>query len=92
VKQVRITSPAIVRADIARVLVAIGACKSISEAKRMIQQGAVEIDGRVVGRYTDIVDGCILRCGKHFFGRLRNTDTIDIEVSEDDEATYIKIL
>ncbi len=63
--------------DMSKILVAIGACKSRSEAKRLIKQKAVLIDGETAGRMEIIRDGAIVRCGKHFFMKLVNTDETD---------------
>lgn len=51
-----------------------GACKSGGEARRLIAQGAVKLDGE---KLTDdkaqisITDGAVLQCGKKFFVRLK---------------------
>jgi len=49
--------------------------KSRSEAKRLILQGAVEIDGQRVTRDTvSIKDGSIIKWGKRRWGRIVNAD------------------
>ncbi len=58
-------------------LLDVGACTSKSQARRLIKQGAVEIDNHVVGIIADVDDGCILRCGKHFICRVVNSDKVD---------------
>jgi len=57
-----------------KLLTQVGAAKSNSEAKRLIFQGAVEIDGtRIEDINLDIsIDKpFILRVGKHFFRRIK---------------------
>lgn len=59
---------------IVKLLTLVGAAKSNSEAKRLISQGAVEINGtRIEDINTDIeIDKpFILRVGKHFFRRIK---------------------
>lgn len=79
-------------ADISKVLYSIGATQSRTMAKRLIKQGAVEINGEKVGLFAPICDGDIIHCGKRFWGKLRNSDTIMVEVTEDSNNTYIRIL
>ena len=53
-------------------LVAIGAAKSNSEARRLIDQGAVKVDGRTVSDPNEKrKDGEVLKVGKHRFFKLR---------------------
>lgn len=61
---------------IVKLLTQIGAAKSNSEAKRLISQGAVEIDGKKIEdtNLDVIIDKpFILRVGKHFFRRIKKT-------------------
>ena len=59
-------------ADMFELLVKIGASPSKSQAKRLIEGGAVEIDGEVIkGREAKIRDGAVIRVGKRKFIRLR---------------------
>lgn len=47
--------------------------KSRSEAKRLIEQGAVELDGRKITQFDQSVlvkDGALLRIGKHTFAEV----------------------
>jgi len=63
------------RASLARLLADLGAAPSRSEVKRLISQGAVEIDGEVAT--TDLVqlrDGMVLRVGKRRFLRIVDAD------------------
>lgn len=58
--------------DLPQILKNNGACKSKSEARRLIKQGAVEINGqKVYETNLNIEDGAILRCGKRFWQRLK---------------------
>ncbi|GAF89433.1 unnamed protein product, partial [marine sediment metagenome] len=63
------------RTNLARLLARLGVVPSRSEAKRLIGQGAVEIDGKVTT--TDVVeltDGMVLRVGKRRFLRIVDAD------------------
>ena len=59
--------------DLQHLLVLSGACKSRAEAKRLITQGAVEIDGLVEDVRGDVPirNGAILKVGKRFWGKIR---------------------
>jgi len=66
------------RTNLARLLARLGVVPSRSEAKRLIGQGAVEIDGKVTT--TDVVeltDGMVLRVGKRRFLRIVDADKQD---------------
>ncbi len=61
--------------NLSLLLVAIGLAKSRSEANRLIQQGAVSIDGEKVTSYTaPVQSGSIIKVGKRRFARVINTD------------------
>jgi tyrosyl-tRNA synthetase len=63
------------RTNLASLLADLGAVPSRSEARRLIRQGAVEIDGKVAA--TDVVelhDGMVLRVGKRRFLRIVDAD------------------
>jgi len=61
--------------NLREVLVAAELAKSRSEAGRLIDQGAVEIDGQRVTEATGgLRDGCIIKVGKHRFARIVNCD------------------
>jgi tyrosyl-tRNA synthetase len=61
--------------NLSLLLTAIHLAKSRSEANRLIQQGAVEIDGKKVTSYTAAVkSGSIIKVGKRRFARVINTD------------------
>jgi len=63
---------------IPRLLVVIGFAKSISEANRLIAQGAVSIDGeKILGNNVRIKIGSIIKVGKRRFARVINTDILD---------------
>ena len=62
-------------ADAIEVLWAAGIVKSRSEAKRLLLQGAIEIDGKkVTSNMVHIRDGSIIKIGKRRFARLINAD------------------
>jgi tyrosyl-tRNA synthetase len=55
-----------------------GLAPSLSEARRLIQQGAVEIDGRrCTSGLVDLKDGMIIRVGKRRFLRIVDADKQD---------------
>jgi len=57
--------------DIRRLLVANGLCASMAEAVRLINQGAVKIDGAKVTGFSCTIKGeCIIQVGKRQFARL----------------------
>jgi len=61
--------------DISRILVGAGLAKSRSEANRLIEQGAVEIDGeKITGNIAPLKSGSIIKVGKRRFARVINTD------------------
>ena len=62
---------------IPRLLVVIGFAKSLSEANRLIAQGAVSIDGeKTLGNSARIKIGSIIKVGKRRFAKVINTDRI----------------
>ncbi len=62
--------------NLSRLLTATGAVASTSEVSRLINQGAVEINGQKVTSYKYYIpDVSNFRVGKHLFGTLINTDT-----------------
>ncbi|HEY93216.1 MAG TPA: tyrosine--tRNA ligase [Dehalococcoidia bacterium] len=63
--------------DISRLLVTIGLVSSRSEANRLIEQGAVEINGGKIDYYlTPVESGSIIKVGKRRFTKVINTDTL----------------
>ncbi len=57
--------------DLLTILVKEGACKSRGEARRLMGQGAVEINGEKVSETKLNVDNnSLLQCGKRFWRRL----------------------
>jgi len=63
--------------DISKLLVVTGKVKSRSEANRLIEQGAVSIDGKkLTGPTARIKIGSIIKVGKRCFARVINTDTL----------------
>ncbi len=66
--------------DLLTILVKEGACKSRGEGRRIIKQGAVEINGEKVYETELSVDNnSVLRCGKRFWRRL-TMPTLTLEV------------
>jgi len=60
------------------VLVATHLAKSRSEANRLIDQGAVELDGKkVTANITPIKSGSIIKVGKRRFAKVINTDKLN---------------
>lgn len=61
--------------DIRKLLVVTGKVKSRNEANRLIEQGAISIDGKkLTGPTAHIRIGSIIRIGKHRFAKVINTD------------------
>ena len=61
--------------DISKLLVVTGKVKSRSEANRLIEQGAVSIDGKkLTGPKANIKIGSIIKVGKRRFAKVINTD------------------
>ncbi|MFH1638730.1 MAG: tyrosine--tRNA ligase [Chloroflexota bacterium] len=61
--------------ELRNILVEAGLARSRSEAVRLIEQGAVEIDGKKVTSFTTAMkDGSIIKVGKHRFMKIVNTD------------------
>ena len=73
--------PVISRVDIPGILLAKSLVKSRAEAKRLIAQEAVTIDGRVIHEYEESVHaGSVLKVGKRRFVRLVNADKTGKEI------------
>ena len=61
--------------DISKLLVVTGKVKRRSEANRLIEQGAVSIDGKkLTGPTAHIKIGSIIKVGKRRFAKVINTD------------------
>jgi len=64
------------RVDLPHVLFDTGTASSLSEAKRLIAQGAVEVDGQPVRQsYATVTTGTIMQVGKRRFVEFRETGT-----------------
>ena len=72
--------------DVSRLLIAADLVKSHSEANRLIEQGAVSIDGNkitydvkgnIVFSYAPVKNGSIIKVGKRRFARVINTDILN---------------
>ncbi|OIP28289.1 MAG: tyrosine--tRNA ligase [Chloroflexi bacterium CG15_BIG_FIL_POST_REV_8_21_14_020_46_15] len=62
---------ALYRIDIAPTLVKEGIVKSNSELKRLLAQGAIELDGnKISNNIIDVHNGAVLKVGKHSFVRI----------------------
>jgi len=63
--------------DISKLLVVTGKVKSRNEANRLIEQGAISIDGnKLTGPTANIKIGSIIKVGKRRFAKAINTDII----------------
>ena len=63
--------------DVSKLLVVTRKVKSRSEANRLIEQGAVSIDGKkLTGPAAHIKIGSIIKIGKRRFARVINSDTL----------------
>ncbi len=63
--------------DISKLLVVTGKVKSRSEASRLIEQGAVSIDGnKLTGPTSNVKIGSIIKIGKRRFAKVINTDKL----------------
>jgi len=61
--------------DISAVLLSLGMVKSRSEASRLVEQGAISIDGdRIPMNIAPVRSGSIIKVGKRRFARVINTD------------------
>jgi tyrosyl-tRNA synthetase len=60
---------------LAKVLAEVGLASSVSEARRLIKSGAVDIDGDVhTSEDFALIDGLTFRVGKHRFLRVVDAD------------------
>ena len=67
-----------VKLNAANLLVVTNLAKSRSEANRLIEQGAVSIDGeKISGNIAIVKNGSIIKVGKRRFAKVINTDTTD---------------
>ena len=75
--------------DVSALMVVLETCSSRSEAKRLIRQDAVKIDGEKVGDIATIWDGSVLHVGKRFWCKVELPKrTMTIEKSDN----QVKIL
>ncbi|MBA7716122.1 Tyrosine--tRNA ligase [subsurface metagenome] len=75
IKEYHISLRAII--GLRNVLVHTHLAKSRSEASRLIEQGAVEIDGeRATSHLATVQSGSIIKVGKRRFAKVINTDTL----------------
>jgi len=78
-----IPSYRVVPVDTKKLLLKMGACKSGQEAIRLINQGAVKIEGVKVERETHICSGDVIQVGKRFWRKIINTDTMTLDIYDD---------
>lgn len=76
-----IPSPIVTTVDTSKLVFELGAAQSRAGATRLVKQGAVKINGEVAGRFADICHGDVIQCGKRFFRRLMNEDTMKVEIT-----------
>jgi tyrosyl-tRNA synthetase len=61
--------------DIARIIIATGQCQSMGQAKRLIDQGGVSIDGeKLAGKFAPLASGAIIKVGKRNVVKIINSD------------------
>jgi tyrosyl-tRNA synthetase len=61
--------------DIARLITATGQCPSVGQAKRLIDQGGVSLDGeKLVGKFAPLAEGTVLKVGKRNVVKIFNSD------------------
>ncbi len=61
--------------DIARIISGTGQCDSMGEAKRLINQGGVSINGeKLAGKFAALADGDIIKVGKRNVVKIFNSD------------------
>jgi tyrosyl-tRNA synthetase len=61
--------------DIARIITAAGQCQSMGQAKRLIDQGGVSIDGeKLSGKFAPLATGAIIKVGKRNVVKIINSD------------------
>ena len=78
------------RINLPVILEDMGVCGSRTQALRLIQQGAVEINGiKIYERHIRIADNSVLKCGKKFWRRVR-VPHMRLEVYEEDECVIEK--
>ena len=57
--------------NVAQILVSIGFCKSMTEAKQNIQSGAVRLNGEKITNYQDIIESGVLSLGRRKLANIR---------------------
>ena len=63
--------------DLPCLMVAVGLAASKGEAKRLIQQGGVSIEGeKVAGERAPLKSGCVIKAGKRRFARVIDSDIL----------------
>ena len=73
----------VVQKDIARRIVEAGLAESVSEAQRLIDQGAVTIDGqKLTSKHAELRNGSIIKVGKRGFIKIIDADKMTYEVAK----------
>jgi tyrosyl-tRNA synthetase len=73
----------VVERDISKIIVEAGLAKSISEAKRLITQGAVTVDDRkLTSTHAELKAGSIIKVGKRGFLKILDADKMTWEVAK----------
>ncbi|MCX5992324.1 MAG: tyrosine--tRNA ligase [Chloroflexi bacterium] len=73
----------VVQKDIARRIVEAGLAESVSEAQRLIDQGAVTIDGqKLTSTHAELRNGSIIKVGKRGFIKIIDADKMTYEVAK----------
>jgi len=73
----------VVQKDIARRIVEAGLAESVSEAQRLIDQGAVTIDGqKLTSKHAELRKGSIVKVGKRGFMKIIDADKMTYEVAK----------
>ena len=79
--------------DTIKLLLSLGACPSRAEAKRLVEQSAVDVDGENVGLTFKKTEDFIIHCGKHFWREVvLPRKTFRVETNGRDYAKIIGVV
>jgi tyrosyl-tRNA synthetase len=80
---VKVNASVVVQRDIARRIVEAGLAESVSEAQRLISQGAVAIDGqKLTSPQAELANGSIIKVGKRGFIKIIDANKMTWEVAK----------
>jgi len=80
---VKVNASVVVQRGIARRIVEAGLAESVSEAQRLIAQGAVSIDGqKLTSTHAELKDGSIIKVGKRGFIKIIDANKMTWEVAK----------